>query len=229
MNVLLVYAHPEPVSFNGAMRDTAVRVLTAQGHDVVVSDLHAMRFDPVGGPHDFIELQDRSVFRYQREQRNAAATGTFAPELRTEIEKVRRAHLIILQFPLWWYSLPAILKGWIDRVFAMGFAYDAGRTFDTGPLAGRRAMVAVTTGGLESSFAAGGLNPSIDEILFHIHYGMFRVTGMQVLAPFVAHGAVRITDEQRRAILERYRDRLLSLERMAPLEFPERVGRARAT
>ena len=229
MNVLLVHAHPEPASFNGAMRDTAVRVLAEQGHAVDVSDLHAMRFDPVGGAHDFTDLQDRNFFRYQREQRNAVATRTFAPELQAEIEKVRCADLLLLQFPLWWYSLPAILKGWIDRVFAMGFAYDIGRTFDNGPLAGRRAMVAVTTGGLESSFAAGALNPPIDEILFHIHYGMFRVTGMQVLPPFVAHGVVRISDEQRSALLDRYRERLLSLEHAVPLAFPERVPSIRAT
>jgi NAD(P)H dehydrogenase (quinone) len=223
MNVLLVYAHPEPGSFNGAMRDTAVRVLTGAGHAVVVSDLHAMRFDPVGGPHDFTDLQDAGFFRYQREQRHAAATGTFAPELQAEIEKVRRADLLLLQFPLWWYSLPAILKGWIDRVFAMGFAYDAGRTFDNGPLAGRRAMVAVTTGGLESSFADGALNPRINEILFHIHYGMFRLTGMKVLPPFVAHGAVRISDEQRSALLSLYSERLRAIEHAEPLVFPSRV------
>jgi NAD(P)H dehydrogenase (quinone) len=54
MNVLLVYAHPEPASFNGALKDLAVEVLTGAGHSVEVSDLYAMRFDPVTGPGDFL-------------------------------------------------------------------------------------------------------------------------------------------------------------------------------
>ena len=58
MNVLIVYAHEEPKSFNGAMRDTAVRVLQELGHTVEVSDLYAMQFNPVGGKHDFRALAD---------------------------------------------------------------------------------------------------------------------------------------------------------------------------
>jgi NAD(P)H dehydrogenase (quinone) len=204
-------------------------VLAGQGHDVVVSDLYAMNFDPIGGPRDFSAIQDRTFFKYQREQRNAAATGTFAPDVQAEVEKVRSADFLLLQFPLWWYSMPAILKGWIDRVFAMGFAYEAGRAHDSGPLTGRRAMVSVTTGGPGPSFAERAFSPPIDDVLFHIQYGMLHFAGMQVLPPFIAYGAARITDDQRTALLSAYRERLLALANTQPIRFPERVRPARTT
>jgi NAD(P)H dehydrogenase (quinone) len=57
-----------------------------------------------------------------------------------------RADLLILQFPIWWFGMPAILKGWADWVLARGFAYVAGRKYDTGMFRGKTAMVAATTG-----------------------------------------------------------------------------------
>jgi NAD(P)H dehydrogenase (quinone) len=226
MNVLLVYAHPEPQSFNGAMRDLARSVLSAAGHTLVESDLYAMHFDPVGGAHDFASLQDAAFFKYQREQRHAAATNSFTVELQREIDKLRAADLLLLQFPLWWYSLPAILKGWIDRVFAMGIAYDAGRVHEKGPLLGKRAMIAITTGNVEASFRHGGFNPPADDVLFHIQHGMLHFAGMEVLPPFIAFGAARIDDAQRHAVLAAYRLRLLALDSTPPLDFRREPSRS---
>jgi NAD(P)H dehydrogenase (quinone) len=219
MNALIVYAHPEPRSFNASMRDVSITALREAGHDVVVSDLYAMKFNPAGGPRDFDERADASFFRYQREQRNACANGGFAREVAAEIDKVVRADVVILQFPLWWYSLPAILKGWVDRVFAMGFAYDVGRAHEAGPLRGKRAMVSLTTGGPAASFAHGARNQPIDDVLYHIQYGMLHFAGMDVLPPFVAFGAVRATDEQRAAYLDALRERMRSIHLTEPLEF----------
>jgi NAD(P)H dehydrogenase (quinone) len=229
MNVLLVYAHPEPQSFNGAMRDLAIDVLTRDRHTVVLSDLYAMNFNAIGGPHDFQDLQDTTFFKYQREQRHATATRTFAPDVAREMEKLIRADMLLLQFPLWWYSLPAILKGWIDRVFAMGFAYDAGRAHESGPIQGKRAMVAVTTGGPSTSFGVGAFSPPIDDVLFHIQYGMLHFAGMQVLPPFIAYGAARIDDAQRAALLDRFGEHLQALETLQPLDFSHRARQAHRT
>lgn len=205
------------------MRDLAIDALRGAGHEVVLSDLYAMGFNAQGGPHDFMELQDTTLFKYQREQRHAVATQTFASDVAGEIAKVIRADLLILQFPLWWYSVPAILKGWIDRVFAMGFAYDVGRLHETGPLRGKRAMLAVTTGAAGAAFGAGAVNPAMDEILWHIHYGVFRVAGVEVLPPFVAHGVARIDNVQRSALLERYGEHLLLLETLEPLDLSRSI------
>ena len=91
MNVLIVYAHPEPQSFNGAMKDLAVEVLTGAGHTVEVSDLYAMKFDAAGGPADVLEREDPSVFRYQREQSQAHEKHLFTPQLQSKSISLRRS------------------------------------------------------------------------------------------------------------------------------------------
>src|SRR5438876_465948 len=123
MKILIVYAHPEPRSFNAALKNFAVEILTEAGHSVQVSDLYAMDFNCTGGPDDFLEREDPGFFAYQREQIHASAASLFVPELKAEMEKLVWADFLIFQFPLWWFSVPAILKGWVDRVFAMGFSY----------------------------------------------------------------------------------------------------------
>ena len=219
MNVLIVYAHPEPKSFNGAMKDLAVEVLDGADHAVRVSDLYAMKWESAGGPGDFLEREDGAFFHYQREQVHATNTGTFVAQLAEEMDKLVWADLVIFQFPLWWFSLPAILKGWVDRVFAMGFSYGGGQRYATGIFRGKRGMLAMTTGGPPSSYAAGGSHGDLHQLLMPIQHGMFAFVGMDVLPPFVAYGASRVTPEERKAYLEAYRQRLLALDSTAPIEF----------
>jgi NAD(P)H dehydrogenase (quinone) len=219
MNVLLVHAHPESRSFNGAMRDTAVETLQEGGHQVTVSDLYASGFRADGGPWDFAEVHDPSFFRYQREQVRASETGGFAPDVAREVARLREADLLILQFPLWWFSLPAILKGWVDRVFAMGFAYRIGHVYEDGPLQGKQGMLALTTGSPEATYGRAGRNPDMGRLLFPIHYGILHYVGMDVLPPFVAYGVNRAGDEERARELERYREHLRGLDVARPIRF----------
>ena len=219
MKVLIVYAHPEPASFNGALKDLAVDVLRDAGHQVEVSDLYALNFDPAGGPGDFLEREDPSVFRYQREQIHASSANRFVPELKAELDKLLWADFVIFQFPLWWFSLPAILKGWVDRVFAMGFAYAPMKSYETGVFRGKRAMLSFTTGGPETTYGPHGKNGSLDELLKHVQYGMLYFVGMDVLPPFVAYSAARVPQEVRAQYLAQFKQRLLALETTPPLEF----------
>jgi NAD(P)H dehydrogenase (quinone) len=229
MNVLIVYAHPEPRSFNATMMDLAVEVLTNAGHQVQVSDLYALNFSPAGGPIDFVAREDTDFFHYQREQTHATDGNLFVPELKAEMDKLLWADLVIFQFPLWWFSLPAILKGWVDRVFAMGFAYGGGRRHETGVFRGKRAMLAFTTGGPPSSYTAGGSHGDVFELLRHVQYGMLHFVGMDVLAPFIAYGAARVTAAERTAYLDAYRARLNAIESDAPLDFYKAAGAPGAT
>jgi NAD(P)H dehydrogenase (quinone) len=120
MNVLLVLAHPERRSFNGAMFDAAQAELQAAGHAVVTSDLYRMGFDPVSSRRNFVTVKDADYLKLQAEEAWASEVGGFAADVDAEIAKVESADLMIWQFPLWWFGMPAILKGWVDRVFAMG-------------------------------------------------------------------------------------------------------------
>jgi NAD(P)H dehydrogenase (quinone) len=184
LNVLIAYAHPEPKSFNAAMKDVAVEALRKVGHDVVVSDLYALRFKAVVGAEDFRgERAEPASLSIAAEQTRASETGTLAADIVAEQDKLRRADLVILQFPVWRYGMPAILKGWADRVFARGFAYAAGRNYDRGMFRGKTAMVAATTGTSADTYAPDGIDGNILSVLWPVHNGLLRYCGFDVLSP----------------------------------------------
>ena len=220
MNILIVYAHPEPKSFNGAMKDLALETLTRAGHEVVVSDLYARGFNPVAGPGDISgERNDPEFFSLPREQTAAYEAGVLSSDIAAEIEKVRRADFVLFQFPIWWFGMPAILKGWADRVFARGFAYLPGRKYDTGMFKGKLAMVAATTGTSADTYAPDGIDGDILTVLWPVHNGLLRYSGFDVLPPFVAYMPARVGDDGRQAYLEAYGKRLAEIDDTPRLFF----------
>ncbi|MGR9459430.1 NAD(P)H-dependent oxidoreductase (plasmid) [Rhizobium leguminosarum] len=220
MNILIVYAHPEPTSFNGAMKDLAVETLSAQGHSVVVSDLYAMGWNPVIGEGDFTgERSDPTRLSIAREQTHAMETGTIAADIAAEQAKLSDADLVIFQFPVWWFGMPAILKGWADRVFARGFAYLSGRKYDTGMFKGKLAMVAATTGTSADTYAPDGIDGDILTVLWPIHNGLFRYSGFDVLPPYVAFMPGREDEIGREKQLTAYGARLESINTTPRLYF----------
>lgn len=220
MNVLIVYAHPEPLSFNGAMKNLAGETLSDAGHEVVVSDLYAMSFNPVAGRGDIVgDPVNSGFFSLPTEQTAAYDAGLIAPDIAAEMEKLKRSDLVIFQFPIWWFGAPAILKGWMDRVFARGFAYLPGRKYDTGLFKGKLAMVAATTGTSGDTYAPDGIDGDILTVLWPLHNGLFRYSGFDVLPPFVAFMPDRAGEDGRKAYLEAYRKRLNQLDETPRLFF----------
>lgn len=213
MKVLIVYAHPEPGSFGRALLDRSVETLSSCGHQVVVSDLYAMEFQPVASGGDFTERRFPDALQYDREQKQSSHRHTFMPDIQAEIDKLLACDLLILQFPLWWFSVPAIMKGWIDRVFVNGTVYGAGgMRFDNGGLKGRKALLAFTTGCLPGMMDSDGLLGQRDVILWHLQHGTFGYSGLQVLQPFVGW-SIQYTDEAKRhEYLDKYEARLRGIE-----------------
>jgi putative NADPH-quinone reductase len=133
MHVLLIHCHPGPDSFGAALRDAAVAGLTAAGHSVEQRDLYAERFDPVLSTHQ------RGV--YFEETSNAAG-------LEDHVTALRRAEALVLVYPTWWFGMPAMLKGWLDRVWLPGVAFRLGGPKALLPLlTGIRKIAVVTTYG----------------------------------------------------------------------------------
>ena len=220
MNAFIVYAHPESKSFNGALLQRAKETLTALGHDVRVSDLYGMKFDPVSDQRNFTGRKEPAHFKQQLEELHAVESGGFAPEIAAEMEKLRWCDLLILQCPLWWFGLPGILKGWVDRVFAMGFAYGGGRWYSRGPFVGKRAMLSLTTGGPALMYGPDGVNGDIDQILYPIQHGMLYFTGFSVLPPFIAWSVARVEGAQRQSYLDAWAERLQRVSDTQPMPFP---------
>ncbi len=211
LKALIVYAHPEPTSFCGALKDAAVEALTAAGAVCQVSDLYGEQFNPVAGRHDFTSVADPTRFHYQTEQLHAARTNGFAPDLMREQARVAQADLYIWIFPLWWGGMPAILKGWFDRVLAYGFAYADGKRYESGYFRGRQGILAITTGGTEERFSFGGSYGDISQVLHGVQHCMLRYLGLEASAPFMAYAVPRLGEDQRKAYLEQWREQLTQL------------------
>jgi NAD(P)H dehydrogenase (quinone) len=218
MKILIVFAHPEHQSFNGALFRTAVETLTAAGHEVKTSDLYAMGFNPASDRHNFITLKDPDYFKQQIEEMHATETYGFAEDVESEISKLEWCELMIWQFPLWWFGLPAILKGWVDRVFAMGRTYGGGRIYDNGVFKGKRALLSLTTGGPAAAYVKGGFQGDIQAILRPIQRGMLQFLGFDVLAPQITYGPVRLEPDARAEVLAAYAERLRNIEGESPFE-----------
>lgn len=112
MRVLLVHCHPVPESFCTALRDAAVATLTSNGHEVRLIDLYAEGFDPV------MHADER------RRYNDLAAGDNPAPE---HAAHLKWAEALIFVYPTWWYGLPAMLKGWLDRVWTPETAFTISR------------------------------------------------------------------------------------------------------
>lgn len=226
MKTLIVHAHPEPRSLNSSLKDLAVSTLEAAGHEVRVSDLYAMNWKAAVDAEDY-GLDATSRLKVAADSGLAFEHGTLAADVRAEQEKLLWADTVIFQFPLWWYSMPAILKGWVDRVFTYRFAYGVGEHSETkygerygeGTLAGKRALLSVTVGGPEAHYGPRGINGPIDDLLFPIQHGILYYPGIESLPPFVLYGTDRMTDDEFGDVAKAWKERLLTLESTEPIPF----------
>ena len=137
MKVLAVYAHPVRESFNSALLRETVAGLTCAGHDVRVADLCAEGFRPAMVEADFVQFSG----------------GQMPPEVIREQQRVEWSDAIVFVFPIWWWSIPAILKGWFDRVFSFGWAWVDPNDPSKTPLRPRQVMVLATAGADSAAFA----------------------------------------------------------------------------
>ncbi len=220
MNVLIVFAHPEPASFSAALKDTATTTLQKMGHQVVVTDLYRMGWSPTLGDADFPgERANPTYLDLSREQEHAFAQNLHCVEVKAEQAKVSAADLVLFHFPVWWFSMPAIMKGWIDRVFSRGFAYSAGRKYQSGHFQGKRAMLCITTGTASTLYEPNGIDGDLHHVLWPIHNGILAYTGFTVLPPVANWMPARVSLQERSAYLAAYAKRLESLDSTEPLFF----------
>ncbi len=228
MQALIVHCHPEPRSFNAALKDVAVETLKRLGHSVEVSDLYAEGFDPVEGPAHYADRADPEVFSALAEQRHGSKVDALPADVHREIERLERSELVVFQFPIWWHAQPAMLKGWLDRVFVNGGLYTSRKRYDRGHFLGRRAVCSVTTGAPSVSFCHNGRGGDIHLLLWPMHYSLYYM-GYAVLPPFLAfgvqgHGFAYEEEQTFRDQLETYKSdwaaRLERLETDTPISFP---------
>ena len=212
MNILLVYAHHEPGSLTGSLKNTALSILSGQGHNIMETDLYASGFSPKAEKYDFSSLSGRH-FNYMLEQRHAVSQDfAFAPDIKAEIEKLNQAELVIFHTPIWWLSVPAVLKGWFDRVLAMGVAWDGGRIYEKGLLRGKSAFICAVAGGPKDFYRPGGKHKAtIEQILHPIHHGTLAFCGFDIMEPFVVFNSLGLDQAAILSAIKEYQFRISHL------------------
>ncbi|MCW5729684.1 MAG: NAD(P)H-dependent oxidoreductase [Alphaproteobacteria bacterium] len=167
MNVLVVLANPKPQCFTRDICQLYCEEVARRGHEVVLRDLYRMNFNPVASAEDI----------------TGNLTGNVAEDVRVEQQYLRRADIVTFVHPIWWIDRPAILKGYVDRVFALGFAYGYAPGGVQGTLRGKRAVIISSSGSPQAHFDESGKMQAIRvaqdmgtmefcdmEMLGHLHF-----------------------------------------------------------
>lgn len=162
MKHLIIYAHPNPNSLNSHLKNVLVQHLEAGNHEVVVRDLYQLGFNPV------LSLEDMAG------QRN----GIVADDVKQEQEFIRWADCITFIHPIWWTGLPAIMKGFIDRVFSYGFAYRYDNGIQKGLLTGKQAVIINTHGKSKAEYEAIGMDKAL---LLTSDKGIYSYSGLEIV------------------------------------------------
>ncbi|MFI9389100.1 NAD(P)H-dependent oxidoreductase [Kutzneria sp. NPDC052558] len=221
---LWVYAHPTEHSLNADLFKLGTEALSGT-HTVRTSDLYAQGWDPRLSLRDVGDFADPAT-TFGEQTREAALAGGLPADVRAEQAKLAEADLLVLQFPLWWYGMPAMLKGWFDRVFTNGFAYgvrdpETGDTlkYGDGGLAGRRALVITTAGDRPSSFTPRGLNGDLESLLFPLLHGTLWYTGIAPLRPHLLGGTDYPSWRGYTEEIGRLRARLATVAEESPIPY----------
>ena len=213
MNVFVISAHDDTKSYVAALHNTALGVLERSENKVLVSDLYAQQFNSVTSLLDF-KTSSGVHANYMFEQQRSVNTGSgFSPDLQAEMDKVSEADIIIIHFPLWWGSTPAILKGWFDRVFAMGFAWNSDNRYDKGLLRGKKVLLTVSVGDPESYYSSEGMHrASVEQHLYSLTHNTLAFCGLDVLKPFIVGNVTASSQSELDAKIETYRIMLQTID-----------------
>src|SRR5690606_23075643 len=182
---LIVIAHPDPDSFNQAIKTHLIAALKEQNHQVRVRDLYQLGFDPV--------LSLEELQRYDSQE------GDVPAEVKAEQDEILWGDHLIFIYPAWWWSMPAVMKGYFDRVFVPGFAFEVVDQGIKGLLAGKKAWIIQTTGSDQVYIDENGLDKMVRTPM---EIGLFNFCGIEVVDHQILAGVPFVTDEEREAILE---------------------------
>jgi NAD(P)H dehydrogenase (quinone) len=178
---LIIYANHSHSSFNHAILKKLQEKIDQQGAEFMVRDLYEMKFQPVLTNSEIMDLR----------------SGLIMQDVAIEQDYIRWADVIHFIYPIWWTGMPAILKGYIDRVFSYGFAYLSGKEGPIGLLKGKMVFVYNTLGQSREDY---------EKEMFHAlnltsDTGIFAFCGMEVVEHLYFPSIMRVTDDERRGYL----------------------------
>jgi NAD(P)H dehydrogenase (quinone) len=180
---LIIYAHPNPKSFNHAIKEIVEEKLRKAGNSFETRDLYEIGFNPELSGKDFV----------------AGQQGQALVDIKREQDYIKNSDILIFIHPIWWFNMPAILKGYIDRVFSYGFAYGVNEKGPYGLLTDKKVILINTTGGAEENYVKYGYNEALRKT---IEDGIFGFCGMKVIIHRYFYAAPYVTVQAREKMLE---------------------------
>ena len=226
MHTHILLAHPEPQSLNATLATISGEITRAAGATTSISDLYGQDFDPAEGGAHYAARSNDSFFHTQTEQRYSAGHAILPAGVQREIDRLLACDLLIVHFPLWWFGPPAMLKGWMDRVFVYGQIYSSQRRYDEGTCHGYKMLACVTTGADAHSCAFNGREGDTKLVLWPDLFP-FRYIGFDVFEPAIFHGVGGVAsiegeaegDNQIAQITSEWRSILDGLERRPFIQY----------
>jgi NAD(P)H dehydrogenase (quinone) len=183
MKCLIVYAHPNLKSFNHAILETISEELRKKKREFTVRDLYKIGFDPVLSARDLSAIEN----------------GVIPKDIKREQNYITKADTLIFIFPIWWSAMPAMLKGYIDRVFSLKFAYDITETEVVGLLKGKKVFLVSTTGASKEDYEKMGafkmMNMAMD-------MAIFQFSGMKVIGHKYFSSVPYVSQQERKKMLK---------------------------
>lgn len=221
MNTLVVSAHDENDVHVAALFNVALGVLERANHKVSVSELYAQGFNPLTSKLDF-KISSVVNTEYILEQQRAVNTGTgFSPDIQAEMDKVKAADLIIIHFPLRYSAVPAVLKGWLERVLAMGFAWDGNKRYENGLMRGKKVLVSAVAADPDSFYSADGMHrATVTQHLFPLLHSTLAFCGFSVYEPFILSNSIAAAQEDVDAETQRYKQILEQIDSYNSYLYP---------
>ncbi|MFQ6600704.1 NAD(P)H-dependent oxidoreductase [Flavobacterium sp. C3NV] len=176
MKNLIVYAHPNSGSLNHFFKQTVLESLQESGEEIALRDLNELNFNPV------LSLEDM----------NGQRMGKVADDVQTEQDFITWADRIIFIYPIWWTGMPAIMKGYIDRVFSYGFAYRYDQGVQKGLLTGKKTIIINSHGKSNAEYEAMGMDKAL---ALTSDTGVFTYSGLEIQQHFYFDKADRASAE----------------------------------
>ncbi|MFT3980554.1 MAG: NAD(P)H-dependent oxidoreductase [Ferruginibacter sp.] len=161
MKHLIIYAHPNDTSLNHQLLQTVTEILQTKNHAVETRDLYLLNFNPV------LSLDDMKGQRM----------GEVADDVKQEQDYISWADHITFIYPIWWTGLPAMMKGYIDRVFSYGFAYRYDKGIQKGLLTEKKTTIINTHGKSKAEYESIGMSTALS---LTSDKGIFTYSGLEI-------------------------------------------------
>lgn len=220
MNIFILHYYDDVNSFNHRLFLRECDFFKNAGCNLRTTALTHDNFNPVSDSGNFKKCSNTDFFSQKKEERIAAETNNFLPEIDHEIKKLENCDFLLWQFPLRHFSMPAVLKGYVDKHFALGRIYGGLNIYENGFFRGKRTLLSVVSDYDEECFRPGGLHGNINEILNPIHRGILQYIGFDVLGDHVFYAPDEKLPAEQDAMIDNFIKRLTYISAESPTVIP---------